>query len=161
MTGDGGLQDAVDAARALRDAETRWTAERTAEERAAEEGARDRLRAAGAAFVKRARAARIQLDTIQVQTGVQERGFLSRNTVPVYEDRRAWVISPDEWECGGEVRFHSPGLGVLEDGTVIRGLDPKGGVTAFEGYIRQSAPPMDAVEGVIKALAEYLVGRDA
>lgn len=163
MNDDGGLQDAEDALRARREAAdvARRKAEReAAEERAAEnqadEEARDRLRAAGLAFARRARSAGIAPNTVHVRTGSHERTRLfsrEMRQVPVYERRAAWVVWSYSVTRGGYSDGYTdrlnPGIYVLEDGTVIYGSlkDPW-------------SVPRDRVPNLIEALASYLVGTE-
>lgn len=152
MSDDGGLQDAVDAARARREEAERKSAERRATEEAADKEAHDQLRAAGLAFVRRTRSAGIPPDTVRVRTGFRERGFLSRRTVPVYEQRAAWVVTPyhPSTGYGASAVYDIQGVYVLEDGTVIYG-----------SLAHPKSPERDKVPSVISQLASYLLEMEA
>jgi hypothetical protein len=161
---DGGLDEAIERTRAARVA-----AEREAEERrrAAEqkrldaerqrEEARDRVRAAGQSFAKRAKAAGIPFDEVQVHTGWRETGVFKKKRKPVYSARRnRWVTEASyysggggSWDSGHTVRVP---IEVLEDGTVlVNGVEytpPEEGKYSPIG-----------TDDVIAAMSNYLVDK--
>ena len=115
MTGDGGLQDAVDAARTAQD--------RAGQAQVEQEARRRQVQEAGRSFAARLRAAGIQPDVVQVQSGWEDfrygrfgRKIGQRGT---YASRRVWVVRPhresERYDAGER------GVYVLEDGTVIFG----------------------------------------
>jgi hypothetical protein len=153
---DGGLEDAVSAARAREEEAKRLASERRTREGRAQrelEQRRQKVRDAGRSFARRAKEAGIPLESVQFHVGDRKAGLFGNKTKPNHETRKAWIARESSvYDAGGgsmENWRSAPAFYVLEDGTVMVGE------LHSDAYLSEPAE----AQRVIDALGSYLASR--